>query len=141
MTPILAGILLVLMCRASTAHFTVTLPIATVPRDFADNSIVKYSVNVDNDQGEYAGGTFTVPTNGVYSLSVSMMSGLYLTAHCVIYRNNDRLVWLYTGSSYDMASQTINVRLTANDLITVRMESGTSLFSAYNTFSAIRILD
>ncbi|VDI62098.1 Hypothetical predicted protein, partial [Mytilus galloprovincialis] len=63
MTPILTGILFVLMCHASSAAFTATLPLGCTT--VGVGNIVPYSVIVDNaaPTTEYDGaGTFTVPT-------------------------------------------------------------------------------
>ena len=76
---------------------------------------------------------------GVYSVSVSMMSGT-VTAHATLRKNEAILVWLFTNKEYDMASQTINIQLVEGDEIWVQMTNqASSLFDVYNTFSAVRI--
>ena len=67
-----------------------------------------------------------------------MMSGTF-TAHTTLRKNGIIMVWLYTGNQYDMASQTINCDLVEGDVLCVQMQSGSSLFSVYNTFTAVRI--
>lgn len=85
-------------------------------------------------------GIFTVPTGqaGVYSVSVSMMSGDQ-PSHLTLRKDGVALVWLFTSKDNNMASQTINVNLAEGDLIFVQMNSGSSLFSVYNTFSAVKV--
>ncbi|XP_063398905.1 collagen alpha-1(X) chain-like [Mytilus trossulus] len=124
------------------AAFTVTLPSGTQTR--SADSKVRYDQIIYNPQNEYSPttGIFTVGNGlaGVYWMSVSMMSGL-VPAHTTIMKNGEILVWLFTNNSYDMATQSITVELSAGDKIWVQIaNSGSSLFSVYNTFSAFKIM-
>lgn len=106
-------------------------------------SCVRYNQILCNTANEYnpSTGIFTVQTNGTYSISVSMMSGM-LTSHLTLRKlgiSSTYMVWLYTGTNYNMASQTINCELVVGDTMCVYAQSGSSLFSVYNTFTAVRI--
>ncbi|XP_063412926.1 uncharacterized protein LOC134695586 [Mytilus trossulus] len=145
MKPIITSILFVLMCRACTAHFTVTLPSGKTTVGVGNK--VKYNTAVDNPATSgysTTTGIFTVPAtgtgagNGVYSLSVSMMSGTQ-SAHLTLRKGTTVLAWLYTNKDYNMASQTVNVNLVAGDMISVQMNSGADLFDVYNTFSVAKV--
>ncbi|VDI12462.1 Hypothetical predicted protein [Mytilus galloprovincialis] len=145
MKPTLTCILFVLMCRGSIAHFTMTLPSGTTT--VGSGNKVKYNTVVDNPTGSGYNpttGCFTVVAGtgpagaGVYSISVSMMSG-FDPSHLTIRKGSQVLVWLYTDKDYNMASQTINVNLVLADQICVQMETGSDLFDVYNTFSMAKI--
>ncbi|VDI15734.1 Hypothetical predicted protein [Mytilus galloprovincialis] len=136
------SILFVLMWHTIYAAFTVTLSSGTQTR--SADSKVRYDQIIYNPQNEYSPitGIFTVGNElgGVYSVSVSMMSGR-VPAHTTIMKNGELLVWLFTNNSYDMASQSITVELSAGDKVWVQIaNSGSSLFSVYNTFSAFQIM-
>ncbi|VDI25497.1 Hypothetical predicted protein [Mytilus galloprovincialis] len=121
--------------------FTVTLPSGIQTR--SADSRVRYDQIIYNPLNEYnpTTGIFTIGErlDGVYPLSVSMMPGR-VTAHTTLMKNGEILVWLFTNNSYDMASQSIIIDLSAGDKIWVQIaNSGSSLFSVYNTFSALQI--
>lgn len=125
--------------KSFTAAFTVILPGGVQP--YQKDSIIKYSEVLDNDGNAYdpSTGIFTVDMDGFYSISVTMMSGL-VTAHTTLRKNGAILTWLYTNNNYNMASQTVNLQLLANDTIWVQMNNKASrLFDVYNTFSAVWI--
>lgn len=121
-----------------SAAFTVTLPSGT-----QTDSKVRYDQIIYNPLNDYSPttGIFTVGDGlgGVYSVSVSMMSGR-IPAHTTIMKNGEIVVWLFTNNSYDMASQSITIELSSGDKLWVQIaNSGSSLFSVYNTFSAFQI--
>ncbi|XP_063410732.1 uncharacterized protein LOC134693756 [Mytilus trossulus] len=122
--------------------FTATLPSGNTTVSVGNR--VKYnqihSATGDPPVYDIDTGIFTVPTGrtGVYSVSVSMMSG-FQSSHLTLRKNGVIMVWLFTSKDYNMASQTISVNLAEGDLIFVQMNSGASLFSVYNTFSAVKI--
>ncbi|VDI05741.1 Hypothetical predicted protein [Mytilus galloprovincialis] len=121
----------------STVAFTATLPLGFTPVSIG--SKVRYNRILLNKGGEYTSGLFTVKTKGLYHVSVSMMSGS-VTSHTTLRRNNVVLVWLFTNrNEYDMASQSINLELNVGDVISVQVNTGSNLFSVYNTFSAVCI--
>ncbi|CAC5372583.1 unnamed protein product [Mytilus coruscus] len=103
--------------------------------------IIKYSRVLANIGECYdsSTGVFTVKTPGIYSVSASMMSGVDKTAHLTLMKNGKILLWLYTGVSYDMASQTINVALLEGEKIWVKLERGSELHADYNVFTAVLI--
>ncbi|VDI36604.1 Hypothetical predicted protein [Mytilus galloprovincialis] len=126
----------------SPVAFTATLPLGNTPVSVGNR--VKYNqvhcVTGNPPVYNLGTGIFTVPTGraGVYSVSVSMMSG-FQSSHLTMRKNGVVLVWLFTSNDYNMASQTVNVNLAEGDLIFVQMNSGSSLFSVYNTFSAVKV--
>lgn len=105
-------------------------------------SIVKYGTKLINGDlaSDYDPVTsiYTVPHNGIYKVTVTMMSGL-VTGHTTLRKNGEIIVWLFTYKEYDMATQSINLQLQREDKLWVQMNSGSSLFSVYNTFSAVLI--
>ncbi|CAG2214170.1 HMCN [Mytilus edulis] len=126
-------------CNTETcAAFTATLPGGV--HFFQNGGFIGYPIKLLDNRG-YSSGIFTVlpGLGGVYSVSVTMMSG-YVTAHTTLRKNGAILVWLFTNNKYDMASQTINIQLVEGDRIWVQMTNqASSLFDVYNTFSAVRI--
>ncbi|CAG2214168.1 HMCN [Mytilus edulis] len=124
--------------RAECPALTATLPGGVHP--YQNGAFIGYPIKL-LDTPAYSKGIFTVPPGmgGVYSVSVSMMSGT-VTAHATLRKNEAILVWLFTNKEYDMASQTINIQLVEGDEIWVQMTNqASSLFDVYNTFSAVRI--
>ncbi|XP_071172028.1 collagen alpha-2(VIII) chain-like [Mytilus edulis] len=144
MRSVLTCILVVSMCRTSTgcirAAFTATLPLNAQP--VPTGSIVKYGTKLINGDlaSDYDPVTsiYTVPRTGIYKVTVTMMSGL-VTGHTTLRKNGEIIVWLFTYKEYDMATQSINLQLQREDKLWVQMNSGSSLFSVYNTFSAVLI--
>ncbi|VDI18351.1 Hypothetical predicted protein [Mytilus galloprovincialis] len=124
------------ICNTETcAAFTATLPGGV--HLFQNDDFIGYPIKLLDNRG-YSSGIFTVlpGLGGVYSVSVTMMSGS-VTAHTTLRKNGAILVWLFTNKEYDMASQTINIQLVVGDRIWVQMTNqASSLFDVYNTFSA-----
>ncbi|XP_063442572.1 thrombospondin-1-like [Mytilus trossulus] len=91
------------------AAFTATLPGGVYP--YQNGGLIGYPIKLLDTRG-YSNGIFTVlpGMGGVYSVSVTMMSGS-VTGHTTLRKNGDILVWLFTNKEYDMASQTINIHL------------------------------
>ncbi|CAG2257871.1 HMCN [Mytilus edulis] len=120
------------------AAFTATLPGGAHP--YQNGGLIGYPIKLLDTRG-YSNGILTVlpGMGGVYSISVTMMSG-YVTGHTTLRKNGAILVWLFTNKEYDMASQTINIQLVEGDRIWVQVNNqASSLFDVYNTFSAVRI--
>ncbi|VDI29901.1 Hypothetical predicted protein [Mytilus galloprovincialis] len=140
MRSVLTCILVVSMCRTSIAAFTATSPLNAQP--VPTGSIVKYGSKLINGDlaSDYDPVTsiYTVPRTGIYKVTVTMMSGL-VTGHTTLRKNGEIVVWLFTNKEYDMATQSINLQLQLGDEIWVQMNSGSSLYSVYNTFSAVLI--
>ncbi|XP_071172029.1 complement C1q-like protein 2 [Mytilus edulis] len=153
MRSVLTCILVVSMCRTSTgcirAAFTATFPLEKIScitvlnaQPVPTGSIVKYGTKLIN--GDLASNydpvtsIYTVPLNGIYKVTVTMMSGL-VTGHTTLRKNGEIVVWLFTSKEYDMATQSINLQMQRGDKLWVQMNNGSSLFSVYNTFSAVLI--
>ncbi|XP_063443408.1 uncharacterized protein LOC134723790 [Mytilus trossulus] len=153
MAYILKSLLFVFICRTTygggrggdplpvKAAFTATLPGGA--NHYGLNEKIRYNQMLCTDDGyNYHTGTFTVGTGkaGNYLVSVTMMSGLHVTAHTTLRKNGAIYVWLYTGYHYDMATQTVCMKLADGDKIWVQMNNkASSLFDVYNTFTAVRI--
>nr|CBX41684.1 putative C1q domain containing protein MgC1q35 [Mytilus galloprovincialis] len=92
---------------------------ATLSRNGATLSsggIVKYNrvlANIGNCYNSYTG-VFSVKTSGAYSGSASMMSSPGKASYLDLMKNGQILVSPF-ASTYDMASQTVNVALSRGD--------------------------
>ncbi|VDI55253.1 Hypothetical predicted protein, partial [Mytilus galloprovincialis] len=76
---------------------TATLPLGSITVGVGNG--VKYSEILENTQHEYLDGSFAASTSGVYSLSVSMMTGL-LSCNLTLRTNGLILVWLCANKDY-----------------------------------------
>ncbi|VDI58799.1 Hypothetical predicted protein [Mytilus galloprovincialis] len=123
-----------------SAAFTATLPGGVNP--YALNAMIKYNKILCTDAGYNKDtGIFMVSAGmaGNYLVSVTMMSGL-VTGYTTLKKNGTPNVYLYTGTPYEMATQTVYMQLAVGDTIWVEMSfKASSLFDVYNTFTAVRI--
>ncbi|XP_063447257.1 uncharacterized protein LOC134726773 [Mytilus trossulus] len=140
MTYIFTCILFVLMCGTSRASLTATL--TTGYHSYPANGVIKYSKFLCNDPCyNNATGIYTVCPGmaGCYLVSVTMMSGQVM-AHTTLRKNGGIYVWLFTGNSWDMATQTVCMKLEVADQIWIQMQNSASyLFDVYNTFNVVKI--
>ncbi|XP_071176393.1 uncharacterized protein [Mytilus edulis] len=129
--------------RPIFSYTAFTAAISTDGGTLSPRGIVKYRQVLANIGNCYdsSTGVFTVKTSGVYSVSASMMTPPDKPAHLNLMKNGQVLVWLYTGGSYDMASQLINVALSGGDELWIQQHSGSQLYAGqfYNLFTAAMI--
>ncbi|XP_063443258.1 uncharacterized protein LOC134723629 [Mytilus trossulus] len=138
-------------CRESTddngqtsfTAFTFTLDHNTIKWKKGD--IVKYTRKLTDIGNCYNPNTgiFTVKTNGVYAVSAAMIGGPKQSTHYSLRKNGEQMVWLFTGPTYDMSAQTINLILKKGDRLWIQLEwLPVHIFHIkhpYHQFSAILI--
>lgn len=106
--------------------------------------VIRYDKIITNVGKAYTPltGIFLVPLSGIYTLSVSMMGHHQNGIHLQLVRNGNELVRLWTGgvNSHELASQTINVKLTRGDRVWVQRldNTGANIYGGepFNIFSA-----
>ncbi|CAG2201410.1 BCS1 [Mytilus edulis] len=124
-----------------SADLTATL--TTGAHSYPPNGVIGYNRVINTEfSNSYSNGIYTVSRGnaGRYLVSVTMMSGL-VPAWLTLRRNEAEIyVWLYTGTPWQMATQTVSMALGVSDRISVHMQSTASrLFDVYNTFTVMWI--
>ncbi|VDI73162.1 Hypothetical predicted protein, partial [Mytilus galloprovincialis] len=108
------------MC--GTSHADVTVSLTTGVHSYPANGIIRYNQLIEGNlipNYNFATGIYTVPPlgNGRHLVSVTMMSGL-VPAHLTLRKNGLGIkVWLFTGTPWEMATQTIFMILADGDRI------------------------
>ncbi|CAC5396661.1 unnamed protein product [Mytilus coruscus] len=106
---------------------------------------IKYDNIVTNVGKAYSStsGIFRAPTNGIYSISFSLMGHHTDTVWANLYHNGNQIVRLYTRGEnrHEVTSHTVYLKLVKGDEVWVQGTAGKKLWASepYNQFSGALI--